>query len=264
MWLEEKNKSLDYIYKYDPPAPADEPSARQFKGQADRRVCDPYVHLDDIDEQDVEEIVSINSSRRLKVISGRCNVRLQDGTEIIGSWRGGVRQGLGSLASPRLERLGISMLAGSYQDGHLTGVGRIHMQDGSVREGWFLQGFADGPFKGDIKVRALLQHCSTAGLTVGVQGAGCVWLGSYRKGLPSGLCWAAVQGTAWLTGWLDSQGEMTGPELAFIYPDMSTAITGHFVKGKLVSGFHSRVVGLTHEGGLAVPAFERMSGAEFR
>ena len=29
---------------------------------------------------------------------------------------------------------------------------RAHMMDGSIREGWFVYGFADGPFKGDIKV----------------------------------------------------------------------------------------------------------------
>ena len=118
----------------------------------ERRACDPYIGLDDIEGKDVEEIVSINSSKRLKRISGRCNVRLVDGTEIIGSWREGVRQGLGSLSSPRLDTLGITMLAGNYQDGYLTGVGRIHMKDGSIREGWFVNGFADGPFKGDIKV----------------------------------------------------------------------------------------------------------------
>ena len=79
-------------------------------------------------------------------------MRLRDGTELIGSWREGVRQGLGSLSSPRLEQQGITMLAGSYSDGFLTGVGRLHMKDGSIREGWFRAGIAEGPFKGDIKV----------------------------------------------------------------------------------------------------------------
>ena len=96
-----------------------------------------------------------------------------------------------------------------------------------------------------------------------VQGTGCVWVGQYRRGRPSGFCWSAVLGRAWLVGWLDSQGEMTG-ELAYIYPDLRTAIVGQFCQGKLVSGFQSRVVGLSYNSGLVAPLFEKMSRAEFR
>ena len=159
-WLEDKTKSLDYIYKYDPPTQS--PSLEELSegGDGDEggdggdggRVCDPYMTVEDIDPSEVEEIINLHSSKRLSRISGRCAVKLRDGTEIMGSWRDGVRQGLGSLCSPHLEDLGVNMLAGSYSDGRLTGVARLHMKDGSIREGWFINGFADGPFKGDIKV----------------------------------------------------------------------------------------------------------------
>ena len=46
----------------------------------------------------------------------------------------------------------MNMLAGNYDDGHLRGLGRIHMKDGSIRGGWFCKGKDDGPFKGVIKV----------------------------------------------------------------------------------------------------------------
>ena len=153
-WLEEKNRSLDYIYKYDPPPPPPPPpeEVRPTLSDGDG-ACDPYITVEDIAPSEVEEIVSIISGKRLERISGRCAVRLRDGTEVIGSWREGVRQGLGSLCSPRLERQGINLLAGSYSDGFLTGVARLHMTDGSIREGWFSHGVADGPFKGEIKVR---------------------------------------------------------------------------------------------------------------
>ena len=64
-------------------------------------------------------------------------------------------------------------------------------------------------------------------------------------------------------GELDSQGEMTG-QLAYIYPDLKTAIVGQFSRGKLLSGCQSRVVGLSLRSGLAVPQFEKMSQTEFR
>ena len=91
-----------------------------------------------------------------------------------------------------------------------------------------------------------------------------MWVGQYRAGLPSGFCWSAVLGKAWLVGWLDSEGEMTGSDLAFLYPDLSTAIMGHFNKGKLVSGFQSRVESLSYNCGLLAPVFQRMSETEFR
>ena len=46
----------------------------------------------------------------------------------------------------------MKLLAGNYVNGVLSGVGRIHMNDDSVREGWFLNGLAEGAFRGTVKV----------------------------------------------------------------------------------------------------------------
>ena len=145
-WLTEMNRSLDYIYNFEPPSDEED---IQFNNN---KICDPYVTINDIDEEEIEEIINIANNKKIAKIQGKCAVKLKDGTEIIGRWQSGVRQGQGSTTSPGLERLGVSMLAGSYRDGYLAGVGRAHMMDGSVREGWFQQGFANGPWKGDIKV----------------------------------------------------------------------------------------------------------------
>ena len=49
----------------------------------------------------------------------------------------------------------MAMLAGNYTSGRLAGVGRIHMtRDETVRQGWFVDGVADGPFKSEVKVVA--------------------------------------------------------------------------------------------------------------
>ena len=143
------NKSLDYIYNYEPTC--DEEEVLKLIN-TDNKVCDPFLSIEDIDEDDIEEIINIATNKKIAKAQGKCAVRLRDGTELIGRWQGGARQGQGSTSSPALERLGVSMLAGSYRDGGLAGVGRAHMLDGSVREGWFHQGFAHGPWKGDIKV----------------------------------------------------------------------------------------------------------------
>ena len=150
-WLAEMNKSLNYIYDHEPTE--DEYEDIPNIDDIDNRVCDPYISVDDIDEDDVDDVTNIVNNKKIAKVQGKCSVRLKDGTEIIGRWQNGVRQGQGSYCSPELEAMGIKMLAGSYTDGFLTGVTRIHMANGSVREGWFLHGFANGPFKGDIKVQ---------------------------------------------------------------------------------------------------------------
>jgi len=251
-WLLEMNKSLNYLYTYEPSDEDEERLENIF--DYEHRVCDPYIYVEDIDEDDVDEIINIVNNKRITKIQGKCSVKLKDGSEIIGRWQNGIRQGQGSYCSPALERLGVSMLAGSYSDGCLTGVARAHMMDGSIREGWFVYGFADGPFKGDIK------------------GTGIVWLGSYRSGIPSGLCWESVLGGFWRVGWLDSDGEFTGKGIAMIYPDLKTAIVGKYKCGQLVTGAWSRVKTVTdhcgHSGkqddGLLVPAFETMSNTIFK
>ena len=77
------------------------------------------------------------------------------------------------------------------------------------------------------------------------QGSGLVWLGHY-----TGICWQAVLGEAWLVGQLNIFGQMTGPDVTFLYPDLKTALVGEFRNGELVSAFNSRVVGIKEELGI--------------
>merc|ERR1719430_1142502 len=120
------------------------------------------------------------------------------------------------------------------------------MKDQSIREGWFCKGRAHGPFKGFV------------------MGSGVVWLGQYVDGVPAGHCWQAVLGQAWLVGHLDTGGHMTGSEVAFLYPDLKTALVGEFTNGELVTAVHSKVVGFREELGIIIPNFEAVSQTIFR
>ena len=42
-------------------------------------------------------------------------------------------------------QIGVKNLFGQYEDGILTGKGKVMMNDDSVREGWFQHGFFHGP-----------------------------------------------------------------------------------------------------------------------
>ena len=64
-----------------------------------------------------------------------------------GTWVDGGRQGGGTMTSPRLERVGVASVVGQYEEGVLSGRGKLVMRDGSVREGWFQHGYCHGPFR---------------------------------------------------------------------------------------------------------------------
>ena len=53
----------------------------------------------------------------------------------------------------------------------------------------------------------------------------------------------------------DAQGENTGSDFAFLYPDLSTAIVGEWREGVLVAGRPARLAACHTEGGVLVPTF---------
>ena len=65
-------------------------------------------------------------------------------------------------------------------------------------------------------------------------------------------------------GQLDKFGQMTGSDVAFLYPDLKTALVGEFRNGELVSAFHAIVTDIHEELGLIIPSFEKLSKSEFR
>ena len=86
------------------------------------------------------------------------------------------------------------------------------------------------------------------------------WVGRYRGGVAWGHCWQGVEGGGWITGQLDPSGELTGDKIAFVYPDLSTAILGRFDRGVLVSGLAGRITGLEVLEDIAVPQIEITAG----
>ena len=74
-----------------------------------------------------------------------CRLLIKVQFDILGRWVNGGREGHGSILSPRLEKLGVKAIHGFYQEGILTGRGKLIMNDESVREGWFQHGYFHGP-----------------------------------------------------------------------------------------------------------------------
>ena len=67
---------------------------------------------------------------------------------------------------------------------------------------------------------------------------GLSFVGRFENGIPTGVCWRGLIGGAWLYGIVDDIGEFTGDEIAYIYPDLNTALFGKFVNGTMVKNLH--------------------------
>lgn len=83
------------------------------------------------------------------------------------------------------------------------------------------------------------------------------FFGRYRSGRRSGVCWEYRQGGGYLVGEVSNDtGEFTGDGLAYLYPDLATALVGEFAGGVLVSGAWRSVEGVRWvDGGIPAPTF---------
>ena len=64
-----------------------------------------------------------------------------------------------------------------------------------------------------------------------------MFVGYFHRGLPTGYCWLAKEGQGWLFGEVDERGRFSGDNIAYIYPDLLTAITGTFEKEVIMDIF---------------------------
>ena len=63
---------------------------------------------------------------------------------------------------------------------------------------------------------------------------GVSFIGRFENGIPIGICWRGLIGGAWLYGKVDEIGEFSGDKIAYIYPDLKTALVGRFINGTMV------------------------------
>ena len=77
------------------------------------------------------------------------------------------------------------------------------------------------------------------------------------RGVRRGWVYQGLLGGGYLIGQVDTNGDMTGDDIAFIYPDFRTAIRGKFVDGEMISGRECRVISsvISDDGGFIIPIF---------
>lgn len=194
------------------PEPGSNPQQAQ-KGE-DFVVFDPYSGpLGDLEHTIVDELPC-----------GYKTIRLEDETVLEGTWRKGFREGKGLIRGGYLQtRPQIQAITGFYRHGILQGRGKVFLESGICLEGEFRRGSLQGPVCG------YNHRCDL------------VFVGCFHDGKPTGIAWKWLEGNGFLYGRLNSAGEFTGSNIAYLYPDLVTCLIGEFVDGQLVQGRESKV-----------------------
>ena len=108
----------------------------------------------------------------------------------------------------------------------------------SIEGGWesgVLSGNQAFLYCNGVTFRAVFECGVAQGLVVGSFKENVVWIGRYNHGILVGkACAIEPDGGGILTGEV-TDGEMTGPDLTFLYPDMETGLRGSWDAGVMVS-----------------------------
>ena len=85
----------------------------------------------------------------------------------------------------------------------------------------------------------------------------------FNNGVRIGWIYKGLIGGGYVIGKVDDKGDLTGQDIAFIYPDVRTAIKGQFTCGVLESGQECRVTSSRQVGGVIVPRYSQVQGPSY-
>lgn len=141
----------------------------------------------------------------------------------------------------------VSFLEGFYVADKVQGKLRLQFQDGT-----WITGYAK-----DSVLHGLCRHYD--------QHKQLQYIGITRNGKRFGTCWQILPGGGYIVGKVDAEGELSGPNIAYIYPDHRTAFVGVFDKGEMVSAQAVTITGFqTEYNCIKVPIFTPPSGEFYK
>ena len=134
---------------------------------------------------------------------------------------------------------------GTWKCGLLEGIAWMENDYGGYEETFFTRGVKHGysrSFGPQPKKKYNLWHVAL-----------------YRDGGMLEHFWHGCLGGGFITG-VSDDNEMTGYNIAYIFPNLKDAIQGQFVKGKLLRGSEVKVLSIEIVNGIAMALFTKQSG----
>ena len=166
----------------------------------------------DSDEEEYEEPLYFGKRSAAGLPHGRGTLKwARSGNRFEGRFVDGCKEGKGCFYFADG-----STLSGSYNGGKLAGETLYTHADGSCMVADYCNGEMEGPFK---------EYLSNGSVSVA---------GAHSKGRRSGILWIFDEYGGTLVGLLDKNGQLTGNDIAYVYPDKTTALIGQFEDRQLV------------------------------
>ena len=169
-----------------------------------------------------------------------------DGTYLAGTWSHGKREGHFKFDTSHPKST-INYLEGVYKDDELCGKARVQLRDESWIEGYF----KDSVLHGFCRYFDKEKHLT--------------FIGMHRNGKPFGTCWKLIKGGGYIVGRVNEDGQLTGSDIAYLFPNIETAFVGQFVDGVLKEARVSKICDVILDYGcIKVPKFAEPTGPMYQ
>ena len=170
---------------------------------------------------------------------GKASLEFENNDLISGFFVDGMRHGECRIETFRNK---LRVIIGSYEKDKLNGKAKVIYNDDTSIEGYFKQGVLHGFCrKFDEKGRL-------------------VFIGNYKNGRPFGVCWKVIKFGGCVVGRVDSEGELSGVRIAYLYPDFRTALVGTFSDGIMEFAQAATLKAVIDDRGVKVPLFSEPEG----
>jgi len=204
----------------------------------DAASIDPYPNLEK------EKFTYKGGRDKDRRFHGRGEVEFENDCSMAGVWKNGKREGKCRMDAMEGQ---VSLLEGYFSNDKINGKVRVQLNDGS-----WITGYA--------KESVLHGFCRYYDKDKKLQ-----YMGITRNGKLFGTCWKILPGGGYMVGKVDAEGEFTGPNIAYIYPDNCTAFLGMFEKGDMVRTQAVTLRGFdTEYNCIKVPIFSKPYGEFFK
>jgi len=169
-----------------------------------------------------------------------------DGTYLAGAWSHGKREGHFKFDTSHPKST-INYLEGVYKDDELCGKARVQLRDESWIEGYFKDSVLHGFCRYFDKEKRL------------------TFIGMHRNGKPFGTCWKLIKGGGYIVGRVNEDGQLTGSDISYLFPNIETAFVGQFVDGVLKEARVSKICDVILDYGcIKVPKFAEPTGPMYQ
>ncbi|XP_059082047.1 histone-lysine N-methyltransferase SETD7-like [Tigriopus californicus] len=157
--------------------------------------------------------------------------------------------------------LKILKVTGQFNDGKLSGSAKVDFTDGSWMRGNFVKGVLHGLVRKFWCKFGDCEYFESKKWSVPEHLKEISW---YRNGVRTGFAWEFLRGGGMMAGEVNEIGELSGPEVSYLYPDKYTMLVGKAIKGQFQSGRESRLSGIEyHNEIIAVPLHLKAQGPLF-